>query len=48
MRMRKSAYIRRYRSALSSKNIDELNLTPFKLFDNANPRFALINNGKHS
>lgn len=39
--MRKSAFIRRYRTALSTTDPSEVNIKPIRLFENTNPRFAV-------
>ncbi|KAE9552412.1 hypothetical protein FO519_004393 [Halicephalobus sp. NKZ332] len=39
--MRKSAFIRRYRTALSTTDPSEVNIKPVRLFENTNPRFAV-------
>uniref|UniRef100_A0A7E4UYH4 DM domain-containing protein n=1 Tax=Panagrellus redivivus TaxID=6233 RepID=A0A7E4UYH4_PANRE len=41
MRMRKSAFMRRYRSALGTTDPEKVNVVPFTLFPNANTRFVL-------
>lgn len=41
MRMRKSAFIRRYRTSLKDSDGTKLTITPVRLFENTNTRFAI-------